>query len=69
MKRIATSQTSIFLTWGILRMKIEFDTKSDETGKGRIIVDGRYFGLPVEAVKVLDQAYKQNEGKQNETTS
>lgn len=50
-------------------MKIEFDTKSDETGKGRIIVDGRYFGLPVEAVKVLEQAYKQNEGKQNETTS
>lgn len=31
-------------------MKIEFDTTPDETGKGRIVVDGRYFGLPVEAV-------------------
>lgn len=47
-------------------MKIEFVTTSDETGKGRIIVDGRYFGLPIEAVKEIERLYKEVKEKQNE---
>ena len=31
-------------------MRIVFITKPDETGKGRIIIDGRYYALPLEAV-------------------
>lgn len=34
-------------------MEIVFDTKPDETGKGRVIVDGRFYGLPVAAVSEL----------------
>lgn len=29
---------------------IEFDINPDETNKGRVIVDGRYYGLPRDAV-------------------
>ena len=29
---------------------IEFVTTPDETGKGRVIVDGRYYGLPLGVV-------------------
>lgn len=47
-------------------VKMEFVTQPDETGKGRIIIDGRYFGLPIEAVKLLEQLYKE---KQDETQS
>lgn len=32
---------------------MEFVTTPDETGKGRVIVDGRYYGLPVEAVEQI----------------
>lgn len=35
------------------RMEIVFDTTPDETGKGRVIVDGRFYGLPVAAVSEL----------------
>lgn len=31
-------------------MDIKFVTEPDETGKGRVIVDGRYYGLPMAAV-------------------
>lgn len=34
-------------------MKIEFDKTHYPTGLGRIIVDGKYYGLPVEAVTYL----------------
>lgn len=32
---------------------MEFITTPDETGKGRIIFEGRYYGLPVDAVKQI----------------
>lgn len=36
-------------------MKIEFITEPDCTGKGLVIVDGRYYGLPLEAVlRIMD---------------
>lgn len=31
-------------------MDIDFCTNPDETGKGRVIVDGRFYGLPMGAV-------------------
>lgn len=31
-------------------MQIDFVTEPDETGKGRVVVDGRYYGLPMNAV-------------------
>ena len=31
-------------------MQIDFITEPDETGKGRVVVDGRYYGLPLDAV-------------------
>lgn len=34
-------------------MKLEFDRTPDPTGLGRIIVDGKYYGLPAEAVAYL----------------
>lgn len=34
-------------------MKIEFVTEPDETDKGRVIVDGKFYGLPVDAVREL----------------
>lgn len=34
-------------------MKIEFDKTPDPTGLGRVIVDGKYYGLPAEAVTYL----------------
>ena len=48
---------------------MEFITTPDETGKGRIVVDGRYFGLPVDAVKLLERLYKEDMEKQNEASS
>lgn len=36
---------------------IEFDMKPDVVGMGRIIVDGRFYGLPAEAVMMLRRAY------------
>lgn len=33
---------------------IEFDAKPDCTGLGRLIVNGKYYGLPVDAVKELE---------------
>ena len=46
---------------------VTFVTTPDETGKGRIIVDGRHFGLPLETVKLLERLYKEDLEKQNET--
>lgn len=39
-------------------MEIEFDTKPDEIGKGRVIVNGRFYGLPIEAVEYLAKQQK-----------
>lgn len=36
---------------------MEFVTTPDESGKGRLIVDGRYYGLPLETVKRLELMY------------
>lgn len=48
---------------------MEFVTKPDETGKGRIVVDGRYFGMPLDAVKLLERLYNEDKEKQNEANS
>lgn len=46
---------------------LEFDDTPDETGKGRVVVDGRYFGLPVDAVRLFEKLYTQDQEKQDET--
>ena len=38
-------------------MEIEFDITPDVVGMGRVICDGAYFGLPIEAVKIFDRLY------------
>ena len=38
-------------------MKIEFNTTPDVVGLGRIIVDGKFYGLPVDAVKLFQSLY------------
>lgn len=51
-------------------MEITFVAKSgDVTGKGLIIVDGRYFGLPLEAAKLFERLHNEDKEKQNETHS
>ena len=38
-------------------MEIKFITEPDVTGKGLIVVDGRYYGLPLEVVKLFENLY------------
>lgn len=38
-------------------MEIEFITTPDVIGQGRVVVDGLFYGLPVEAVKELEHSY------------
>ena len=38
-------------------MKIDFNTTPDVTGLGRIIIDGKFYGLPVEAVELFCALY------------
>lgn len=38
-----------------MAVNIEFVTEPDETGKGRVIVDGKYYGLPANAVREIKQ--------------
>lgn len=41
---------------GVLAVvKMEFVDTPDETGKGRVIVDGRYYGVPLVVVEKLKQ--------------
>lgn len=37
--------------------EMKFVTTSDETGQGRIIIDGRYYGLPVAAIERIKTMY------------
>lgn len=37
--------------------EMKFVTTSDETGQGRIIINGRYYGLPVEAIQRIKTMY------------
>lgn len=39
-------------------MLIEFITHPDTIGKGRLLVDGRYFGLPMEVILRFQQLQK-----------
>lgn len=45
---------------------IVFDTKPDATGMGRLIVDGRFYGLPVAAVLELQSCKEQVQKLENE---
>lgn len=47
-------------------MKIEFVTEPDETGKGRIVVDGKFYGLPVDAVRELMETRETLQAVHNE---
>lgn len=38
--------------------EMKFVTTSDETGQGRIIINGRYYGLPVEAIERIKTMYE-----------
>jgi hypothetical protein len=38
-------------------MKIEFNTTPDVVGLGRIIVDGKFYGLPIAAVELFQGLY------------
>lgn len=38
--------------------EMKFVTTSDETGQGRIIINGRYYGLPVSAVERIKTMYE-----------
>ena len=38
-------------------MEIKFNIKPDETGKGRVIIDGRFYALPLEATRLFCVLY------------
>ena len=38
-------------------MEIKFNTTPDVVGLGRVIIDGKFYGLPVEAVELFQGLY------------
>lgn len=44
-----------------MTLALEFTTTPNETGKGLLKINGRYYGLPLEAVKVFKQLWEAKE--------